>query len=339
MVNRKVTVAIGLFVLVGALLLTPGAAWSQADEATVAIPAVSLTFCPNYIADGMGFWEKEGLKVTMKSVRGIGAANAVLAGSIEFSNSSGPTVIRANARGQRLFAIASTLDRPTVEIVLSKEAAQKAGIDSDAGLEKKAQALRGRTMAVDSINSVVHGYLKYFARKGGVDPEKEITISPMAPPNMLAALKKGAIDGFSMSLPWPIIPVQSGAAIRLVSSPRGDLPELNPFAYNVVLTRADLSDTKPRVCAKFVAGIQHALKYMQEKPEESLEILRKTFGKMDPTVLKEAFELIRQSSSKTGKIEDNSLEQAQEFMLATGILKDAEKMTSFSAIYTNRYLK
>ena len=94
-----------------------------------------------------------------------------------------------------------------------------------------------------------------------------------------------------------------------------------------------------RICAKFVAGIQDALKYMQEKPEESLEILRKTFGKMDPAVLKEAFELIRQSSSKTGKIEDNSLEKAQEFMLETGILKDSEKLASFSAIYTNRFVK
>jgi len=339
MLNRKGIEAIGLFVLVGVLLFAPGSGWSQADEATVAIPAVSLTFCPNYIADGMGFWEKEGLKVTLKSVRGIGAANAVLAGSIEFSNSSGPTVIRANARGQRLFAIASTLERPTVEIVLSKEAAQKAGVDSDSSLEKKAQALRGRKIAVDSINSVVHGYLKYFARKGGVDPEKEITISPMAPPNMLAALKKGAIDGYTMSLPWPIIPVHSGATIRLVSSPRGDLPELNPFAYNMVLTRADFCDSKPQVCEKFVAGIQHALKYMQEKPAESLEILRKTFGKMDPAVLAEAFELIRQSSSKTGKIDEYSLAQAQDFMLATEILKDSEKMTSFSSIYTNRFVK
>jgi len=321
------------------ILLIPGTGWTQTEQATVAIPAPSLTFTPNYIANAMGFWEKEGLKVTLKSVRGIGAANAVLAGSIEFSNNSGPTVIRANARGQKLFAIASTLDKPTVEIVLSKEAAQKAGIDSDSSLEKKAQALRGRTMAVDSINSVVHGYLKYFARKGGVNPEKDITVSPMAPPNMLAALKKKAIDGYAMSLPWPLIPVESGKALRLVSSPQGDLKELNPFAYNVILTRADFAEANPQICAKFAAGIRHALKYMQENPKECLEILRKRFGRMDPSVLEKAFGLIRQSSSKTGKIEENSFTQAQDFMLATGILKPSEKLTSFSPIYTNRFLK
>ena len=339
MLNRKVLEAMGLLILVSVILLIPGPGRAQMEQATVAIPAPSLTFTPNYIADAMGFWEKEGLKVTLKSVRGIGAANAVLAGSIEFSNSSGPTVIRANARGQKLFAIASTLDRPTVEIVMSKAAAQKAGIDSNSSLEKKAQALRGRTIAVDSINSVVHGYLKYFARKGGVDPEKDISVAPMSPPNMIAAFKKKAIDGYTMSLPWPLIAVHSGEAIRLVSSPLGDLKELNPFAYNVVLTRADFVDKKPQVCAKFVAGIQQALKYMQEKPKECLEILRKPFGRMNPSVLEKAFELIRQSSSKTGKIGESSLTQAQEFMLATGILKPSEKLTSFSSIYTNRFVK
>jgi ABC-type nitrate/sulfonate/bicarbonate transport system substrate-binding protein len=262
-----------------------------------------------------------------------------LAGSIEFSNSSGPTIIRANARGQKLFAIASTLDKPTVEIILSKEAAQKAGIDSNSSLEKKAQALRGYTIAVDSINSVVHGYLKYFARMGGVDPEKDITVSPMAPPNMIAALKKKAIDGYTMSLPWPLIPVHGGAAIRLVSSPQGNLTELNPFAYNMVLTRADFVETKTQICAKFVAGIQHALKYMHDKPDACLEILRKPFARMNPSVLEKAFGLIRQSSSRTGKIDEISLTKAQDFMLATGILKPSEKLASFSSIYTNRFVK
>ena len=43
MLNRKVTEAIGLFVLVGVLLFAPGSVLSQAEQATVAIPAVSLT--------------------------------------------------------------------------------------------------------------------------------------------------------------------------------------------------------------------------------------------------------------------------------------------------------
>lgn len=330
---------LGRFVLAALLVLVPGAAGAQSQRATVALPAVSLTFSPNYIAEATGFWKKEGLNVTLRNVRGIGAANAVLAGSVEFSNSSGPTVIRANARGQKLFAIANTLDKPTIEVVLSKKVAREAGLNSHSSLEKKAQALRGRTIAVQSINSVIDGYLRYFARKGGLDPQRDITITPMSPPNMVAALKSGSIAGFSMSLPWPLIPVHSGLAVTLVASPRGDFPELNPFAYNLVITRAGFCEQNPRVCSAMVSGVQQALRYIQERPKESVKILSKTFGRMDSAVLKQAFELIRASSSKTGRIGRTSLERAQEFMLATGILKPSEKLTSFSSIYTDKFVK
>jgi NitT/TauT family transport system substrate-binding protein len=326
-----------VFLIAAVLALTPRALLAQGDQATIALPATSLTFSATYIAHDLGFWEKEGLKVKLVLVSGIGAANAVLAGSVEFSSSSGPTLIRANARGQKLFAIANTIEKPMVEVVLGREVAEKLGLSEKSPLEKKASALRGLRMAVDSVNSVVHGYLKYVARKGGVDPEREITVTPMAPPNMLAALKSGAIDGFTMSLPWPLIPVQDGRAMRLVSSPRGDLPELNPFAYNVVITRQDFCDNKPNVCRVLVSGYRRGLAHLREHPKESLGVLLGRFDKMDPKVLTEAFELIRASSLTTGKIDEEGLSKAQEFMLAQGMIKAEESLKSFASIYTNKF--
>lgn len=324
--------------LIAAILaFAPRSSLAQADQVTMALPATSLTFSATYIAQDMGFWERQGLKVKLTLVSGIGAANAVLAGSVEFSSGSGPTVIRANARGQKLFAIGNTIERPVVEVVLSRDIAEKLGLSEKSPVEKKASALRGLRMAVDSVNSVVHGYLKYVARKGRVDPEREITVTPMAPPNMLAALKSGAIDGFTMSLPWPLIPVQEGRAMRLVSSPRGDLPELNPFAYNLVITRHDFCDNKPNVCRALAAGYRQALDHLQDKPKESLEVLRGRFAKMDPKVLAEAFELIRASSTRTGKIDEGGLDRAQEFMLAQGMIRAEESLKSFASIYTNKF--
>lgn len=327
----------GVLVVAALLAVAPRSSLAQADQAVIALPATSLTFSATYIAQELRFWERQGLKVKLTLVSGIGAANAVLAGSVEFSSSSGPTVIRANARGQRLFAIANTIEKPMVEIVVSQDIARRSGLSEKSPVEKRAGALRGLRMAVDSVNSVVHGYLKYFARKGGVDPEREITVTPMAPPNMLAALKSGAIDGFTMSLPWPLIPVHEGRAMRLVSSARGDLPELNPFAYNLVITRHDFCDHKSNVCRVLAAGYREALVYLQEKPKESLAVLRGRFAKMDPKVLAEAFELIRASSSRTGKIDEGGLAKAQEFMLAQGMIRPEESLKSFASIYTNKF--
>ena len=86
--------------------------------------ALSLNFSPTYVAHDLGFWKETGLDVKITQISGIGAMNAVLAKSVEFSNSSAATVIRANARGQKVVALGTALDGLMQEIVLSTAAAK-----------------------------------------------------------------------------------------------------------------------------------------------------------------------------------------------------------------------
>ena len=39
------------------------------------------------------------------------------------------------------------------------------------------------TIAVDAINSIIHAYVRFLAKRSGFDPE-EIRIAPMQPPNI-----------------------------------------------------------------------------------------------------------------------------------------------------------
>src|SRR6266704_4484463 len=105
----------------------------------------------------------------MIQIQGVGATNAVIAGSADFAKAGGSTLTRANARGQKLVAIANTAERNIVAITLRKEFAP--GFDPKAPLEKRAQALRGRTLAVDAINSIIHAYVRMLAKRAGFDPE------------------------------------------------------------------------------------------------------------------------------------------------------------------------
>lgn len=313
------------------------AAWAQMEETTAALPVVSLTFSAHYVAEDLGLWERAGLKMKTTIVTGMGAANAVLAGSVDFSNGSGPTVVRANARGQKLFAIGITIDKPMLEVVLHKDRAAQLGITDQTPVEKKAQLLKGLQLAIDAPNTIPHGYLRYFLSKGKLSDVRDVTLSPMAPPAMIAALKSGAVAGFVMSQPWTLIPVHEGVAVRLVSNPRGDFPELNPFAYNLILTRADLCDNKPSVCRKLLAGYQQAHAIIRDKPKEALAVLSKRFAKMDPRVVADAFEWTRKATPATVEITDIGLKHSQDLMLSTGMIKPEETLKSFSGIYTNKY--
>src|SRR5215468_11470701 len=155
---RDKLMLIGSLVFATAFAITPLAAQQpKVEEAVMAVPVVGLAFSLGYLADDLNLWERHGIKVKTVQISGIGAMNAVIAGSADFTQSSGSAVTRAAARGQRLIGIVGTINRPSVQIVLRKDMA--AGFDAKAPLAQRVAALRGRTIAVDAINSVIHAYV------------------------------------------------------------------------------------------------------------------------------------------------------------------------------------
>ena len=88
----------------------PQASAQQREETSIALPALTAFFTSTYVAADAGLWAKHGLDVKLNQITGIGAMNAVLSSSVDFSNSSGPSIIRSNIRGQKLVAIGSDLD-------------------------------------------------------------------------------------------------------------------------------------------------------------------------------------------------------------------------------------
>jgi ABC-type nitrate/sulfonate/bicarbonate transport system substrate-binding protein len=123
--------------------LGPSALRANAQDINIvmALPSATLTFSSAFLAQDAGFFNKEGLKVTTPIVVGVGAANAVISGSADFTIGTGPVFLRAAARGQRMLAIANLIDRPLVELVLRKDVAAQAGITA----LKQAQAFSART--------------------------------------------------------------------------------------------------------------------------------------------------------------------------------------------------
>src|SRR3954463_16186460 len=139
----------------------------HAEEVVLALPAVNLGFAAAYVAADKGYWSRQGLEVKMPVISGIGSMNAVLSKSAQFSISSGLTIIRANIRGQKVVQIAETYDGLLEELVVSKKEAEAAGLNEHSPIEKRAQFLKGKKIAIAGANALPHGYLRLFARKGG----------------------------------------------------------------------------------------------------------------------------------------------------------------------------
>ncbi len=110
--------------------------------------------------------------MTQQVITGIGSANAVISGSIDFSLSSGVTLTRAAARHQSVIAIANTFDRSGFWVVLRKNIAEERHFDPNAPLAERAKIHERPALRRSARSSAIpHAYLKSIAKIGGLDPE------------------------------------------------------------------------------------------------------------------------------------------------------------------------
>jgi len=322
-----------------ALLVAGQPARAQpAEDAVLAVPNVALTFAPGYLAEDLGLFARQGLNLKSVVIAGIGSANAVISGSADFAQISGVTLTRAAARGQRMLAVASTLNRPTIQIVIRKEIAAAAGFDPKAALDKRVQVMRGRTIAVDSINSVIHGYVLLLARRAGYSAD-EIRIAPMAPNSAIAAFQTRQVDGFAMSMPWPLQPVLDGSAVTIASGSDGDPADMYPFAHNLFVTKPETCEKRKSACVKLGKAMAEAMTLMLDRPDDAFAALKKRFATFDEKLLAAGFAEIRKGAPRPPVVGKADLENAELFNIGAGLLKPEEKLKSYDGLTTDEYAR
>lgn len=322
-----------------ALALVPPAA--QAEElvnATTAIPVYSLGFMTEMFAQDMGLYQKHGVNMKMEQINGLGTINALIAGSVDFGQPSGVSLIRAASRGQPLLAIVEFTDRIVVQVVLRKDLAEAAGFDATAPLEKRALVLKGRTLAVDSVNSVIDGYLGLLAQRAGFTHD-DMHIAPMEPPAMIAAFAAKQIDGFAMSMPWTQIPVVEGSAVMVASGPDGDTIGLDPFANTVVATKPATCEQNPKLCLAVGQTFVDASAMMHAYPDAALAVMQKRFPTLDPKVLAASFAAELKITPNPPVPTALGLENTDNYNIAAGLMKPEEKLSDYSKLFTDAYVK
>jgi ABC-type nitrate/sulfonate/bicarbonate transport system substrate-binding protein len=286
--------------------LAPAGGRAQDLDVIMALPAATLTFTAAFVAEDAGFYKKEGLKVTHRTITGVGSPNAVLAGSADFTMGTGPVFLRAAAQGQRFLAIVNLVDRPLVELVLRKDVAEAAKITEAMPLAERAKALKGRTIGIQGVGS------------------------PMDPPSMLPALENKAIDGYVTSLPFTTQAVIKGHAV-MVASAVTDAPDLIPFAYGLVYALPKTCKEQREKCARMARAMAGAARMIQEKPDEVFELLKKRFATMDPALLAAAWKVVAAAHAKDIRVTVAGLEAK--------LLEPKDALTSFEGLYTDEFVQ
>jgi len=329
----------------GAALVAPlfGAAARAAgaqslQPTTIAIPAVSFAFTADYIAEDAHLYAQSGLDVKIRFLAGNAGFNALIAGAVDFSFSSGTNLDRAAARGQKMLAIANMNNLPPWDVVIRKDIADVAHFDPTAPLAERAKVLKGRTIVVDGIGSAAHSYLRVIAQAGGIDPDS-ITVSALQPQEMLGAYARHQIDGIALGPPWPQILEQNGGVAVVASGIKGDPPWLSPIASSTLITRPQFCIRHRSICEKMGHAMVLASAFVHEHPQEALAILKKRFPNIGQAVVEASFAVMRKAMPQPPLVEAKALANADRINVEAGFVKPADQLKSYDDLFTNEFLK
>ena len=201
-----------LLALAGASL---AAASARADGAQVilALPSVNVSFTALYLAEDLHLWANQGLEVKTLVIPGVGTNNAVINGSVQFAIGSSDALTRAWAHGQHMQAIGAGVKKTMEWVMIRKDIAEAAHYDPNAPLSERAKILKGRKIAVTGIGSLPDAVLRSVAAEAGIHAD-DMVIPTMLPPEIMAAWKTKAIEGFSNAMPYAQLKNKSGNFIK-----------------------------------------------------------------------------------------------------------------------------
>ena len=310
------------------------AAAEQMEQTSVSLPALTIIFLPVYVAEDKGIWKSLGLDVTLHDITGMGATNAMLAGSVDFAVQSGPSLIRGNIRGRPMLGIALMADGIDFELVASKALVN--GLDMSAPVAKRVAVIKGKKISTDAPNTVIDGVLRYFAAKAGLDPKTDMTEVYMQPTEAIAALKSGAVAASMLNFPWTETAQREGGV--LLASGVTDLPDLLPTIATTTTVRAGFCDSHASICEKLVHGYVLAHKFIREHPDEALQIAVKRMPKANLSDIQKSMPLILKTTPLVPRYDAAAFKHAQQIMIVGGMMRKDEARTSFEGMFTNKYV-
>lgn len=311
---------------------------AELEHTSMAQTPAIMAFLAAYIAEDAGIWRDNGLDVKVINLPGIATVNAVIAGSADFALSGSDALTRAAARGQRLLALAAINNQSGQVTVLRKELAAAAHFDPNAPLAERARVLKGHTIADGGAGSVADLFLKTIMHEGGLTPS-DVTISSIGAFELTAAFQRGAIDGISFSMPYPLMAVHDGDAVIIADGTKNEPKQFMPLAAGLLLTRPQYCQDHRSVCEKMGHATLQSVKFLLQRKDDAIAILQKRFPQTDPAVVGAAYDAIVRMTNDPPTVTTQALKNGDQMNAAAGFLKPEDALSSYDGLFTDQYLK
>jgi nitrate/nitrite transport system substrate-binding protein len=200
------------------------AAGSDAPEKTeVKIGFIPLTDCASVVmASVLGFDKKYGIKITpTKEASWASVRDKLINGDIDASHVLYGLIygVQLGISGPKKdMAVLMTINHNGQAITLSKKLADKGAVDGQtlAALMKKEP--REYTFAQTFPTGTHAMWLYYWLAANGINPMKDAKIITVPPPQMVANMRVGNMDGYCVGEPWGHRAIADGIGITGITT-------------------------------------------------------------------------------------------------------------------------
>lgn len=200
------------------------AAGSDAPEKKeVRIGFIPLTDCASVVmASVLGLDQKYGVKIIpTKEASWAGVRDKLVNGELDFAH-----VLYGMVYGLHLgvsgpkkdMAVLMTLNQNGQAITLSKKLADKGAVDAASLAKLMASEKREYTFAQTFPTGTHAMWLYYWLASAGVNPLKDAKVITVPPPQMVANMRVGNMDGFCVGEPWGHRAIMDNIGITAVTT-------------------------------------------------------------------------------------------------------------------------
>ena len=207
-----------------ALRATAWAAGSDAPEKKeVKIGFIPLTDCASVVmASVLGIDQKYGVKIIpTKEASWAGVRDKLVNGELDFAHVLYGLIYGVHmgtAGPKKDMAILMSLNNNGQAITLSKKLAEKGAVDAASLASLMAKEKREYTFAQTFPTGTHAMWLYYWLASAGINPFKDAKAITVPPPQMVANMRVGNMDGFCVGEPWGHRAIMDGIGITAVTT-------------------------------------------------------------------------------------------------------------------------
>ena len=214
-----------------------------------------------------GYFRKHGLDSTLVYIRGGSTAvQALLAGEIHFGHLSPAPMMTAWAQGADFVWLGTTTHQMVFTLLVDQSITK--------GVE-----LKGKKIGITRLGSASDLAARMALEQFGLNSKDVMMISMGGIPEILAAMRAGAVNGGILS------PPTSTAARDLSYRPLLHIPDLGrEFTFSGIAAKRSFVQSQPEIVRAYMASLTNGAKIYKEDSRAALRILRKYLRADDRTL-------------------------------------------------------